>query len=83
MRQKCESEILSIPKKINLAKEFLHYLYRKPIINSRDLEEQFSLTPPRALRIIDDFVRLEILKETTGFKRNRIFVFDEYIKLFE
>lgn len=28
--------------------------------------------------IIKDFQRLEILTETTGFKRNQIFVFEEF-----
>jgi hypothetical protein len=32
--------------------------------------------------LIEDFERLAIVKETTGYKRNRIFSFDPYIKLF-
>jgi len=32
--------------------------------------------------LIADFMKLEILEEVTGYKRNRIFVFEEYVKLF-
>jgi len=32
--------------------------------------------------MIDDFVKAGKLKETTGFKRNRVFVFKEYLDIF-
>jgi len=31
---------------------------------------------------VDDFTRLKILTEVTGYKRNRLFTFEDYIKLF-
>lgn len=83
LRQECESHILSLGKKIKLAKNFLHYLYSKPIIDSQDVAEAFSINLSTALRLIEDFVQLDILRETTGYKRNRIFVFSKYVKLFE
>lgn len=83
LRQECESQILTLGKKIKLAKEFLHYLYSKPITDSQDVAEAFSINLSTALRLIEDFVRLDILRETTGYKRNRVFVFSKYVKLFE
>jgi len=32
--------------------------------------------------MIDDFVKAGILKETTGFKRNRFLVFKKYLDIF-
>lgn len=83
LRQECESSILVLGKKTKLAKEFLHYLYSKPILDSQDVVDKFLIQLPAALRLIDDFVRLEILKEITGNKRNRVFAFSKYISLFE
>lgn len=75
--------ILTLGKKIKLAQTFLHVLYGKPIVDSQETAAQLSVNPSTALRLIEDFVRLGILKEVTGYKRNRIFVFEQYLKLFE
>jgi len=83
LREECESSILTLGKKTKLAKNFLHYLYTKPIIDSQDVVEAFSINLATALRLIDDFVRLGILREITGYKRNRVFAFSRYVQLFE
>ncbi len=36
-----------------------------------------------AIGIVNKFVDLEILKEVTGKKRNKVFVYDMYLKMFE
>lgn len=76
-------DILTLGKKAGLAQKFLHYLYRKPITDSRETSAQLSVNPSTALRLIEDFIRLGILKELTGFKRNRVFVFEKYLHLFD
>lgn len=83
LRDKYEHKILTLGKKTKLARDFLHYLYGKPIVDSQDIVAAFSISLPAALRLIEDFIRLGILKEITGYKRNRIFAFTEYVKLFE
>jgi Fic family protein len=83
LRQECENAILSLGKKTKLAKEFLHYLYKKPILDGQEVVSAFSITLATALSLIEDFIRLGILREMTGYKRNRIFVFSQYVKLFE
>ncbi len=84
LRQKVEyQDILTLGKKIPLAQKFLHYLYSKPITDSRETSDQLSVNPSTALRLIEDFSRLGILKELTGYKRNRVFVFERYLQLFD
>jgi len=84
LRQKIEyQDILTLGKKTTLAQKFLHYLYSKPITDSRETSDQLSVNPSTALRLIEDFTRLGILKELTGYKRNRIFVFEKYLQLFD
>lgn len=82
LRQEYEVSILSLGKKTKLAKDFLHYLYSAPVVDGHDVAEVFSINLSTALRLIEDFVKLGILRETTGYKRNRVFLFDKYVKLF-
>lgn len=77
-----ENRILTLGKKLPLAKEVLEYLYKNPVIYSNYLIDELNLTKPTAHAIIKDFVNLKILKEVTGQKRNRLFVFEEYLILF-
>jgi len=69
-------------KIIIIAKNLLNYLYSKPITNAADVANALSINISTALRLINDFIKLNILIETTGFKRNRLFAFDDNIKLF-
>ncbi len=61
----------------------MFYLYKKPVITALDIEEDLKVSRPTANSIIKDFQELGILREQTGFKRNRIFVFEEYMSLFD
>jgi hypothetical protein len=36
-----------------------------------------------AAALIDDFVKLGILRELTGQRRNRLFIFQDYVRLFK
>ncbi len=82
LRSKTEHKIVSLGKKQALAKSFLQYLYSKPITDAADVATSLDINVSTALRLIDDFIKLNILIEVTGYKRNRIFTFEDYIKLF-
>lgn len=83
LRSKCEHDILVLGKKVKLAQKFLHYLYSKPIVDSKEIAHAFAINISTALRLIEDFIKLGILHELTGYKRNRIFTFIVYINLFK
>jgi Fic family protein len=82
LRNEVEHRIISLGKKHVLAKELLQYLYSNPITDASDAAKNLSVNISTAIRLIDDFIRLNILIEITGYKRNRVFVFEEYMKLF-
>lgn len=84
LRQEVEHrDIMMLGKKIKLAQNLLHFLYSNPVTDSQEVSKHLSINPSTALRLIEDFIRMSILKEITGYKRNRIFVFEKYLQLFE
>ncbi len=42
-----------------------------------------GLSPKSAIGMVQTFVEHEILVEITGYQRNRVYVFDEYVRLFD
>jgi DNA-binding IclR family transcriptional regulator len=57
-------------------------LFSSPKTDATAVAEALKINISTANRLIDDFIALNILTEVTGFKRNRIFSFEEYIKVF-
>ena len=63
------------------AKLLLRELFSTPIIKSNEVIKKLGVSSQTAHYLIDDFVRLGILKETTGRKRNRIFEFSVFFDI--
>jgi len=66
----------------NLVRAF-DLLFESPLLTSRMLQSRIEVSAMTAFKILDRFVSLGILAETTGFKRNRRFLFAPYLALFE
>jgi Fic family protein len=77
-----EKQIILLGKRVPLAKQFINYLYSKPIIDATEVTKVLDVNISTAHRLIQDFEKLNILKEQTGYKRNRVFVFENYLNLF-
>src|SRR4029079_389087 len=65
------------------ALRLLDYLYEQPMINVRMVERRLGTSFVTASKLIEQFVTLEILKETTGGQRNRRYAYSQYLDLFE
>lgn len=59
------------------------YLFRTPMVRVKDVERIINIKNPNALTLVSKFVDLGLIKELTGFKRNRVYSFADYIALFE
>lgn len=60
----------------------LNRLFSKPLLNVKDVQDITGLSPKAAYDLVEAFIEKEILKETTGYQRNRVFIFEDYVKMF-
>lgn len=83
LRHECEEKILTASGKIKTSKDFLQYLYSNPMVDSQLVANVLAIGRTTAIRLIDEFIKLGILEELTGYKRNRVFAFSKYVELFK
>lgn len=57
-------------------------MFVNPVVRPEKVAELTGLSQVSSYKLIDDFVRLGILREITGGQRNRIFLFHEYFDVF-
>lgn len=69
-------------KRSNNALLLLQFLFTKPIVHVNQVKEVTRSSYKSANDLVSDFVKVGILKEMTGQNRNRIFGFDQYLKMF-
>ena len=76
------SRIIQLGKKVPNAKKLLDYLFTQPVVTAQQVSDLLQISLVSSYKIIDDFVKASILEEATGFKRNRFFIFREYLSIF-
>lgn len=82
LRNSLESRMVTLGRRAENARRLLLYLYQQPIVTSKQVAELLDVTPRAANGLIEQFVLLDILEETTGFQRNRMYVFRKYMQMF-
>lgn len=83
LRHDSEQKIMSLGKRAKVGQELLKQLYSQPILNTKQIAERLNITNASASTLVKQFETIDILKEVTGFKRNRLFQFTKYLRLFE
>ena len=68
-----------------LAKQpvLLDYLFEQPLVTINMVQDRLKCGFPTASKYVDQLVEAGILRETTGFHRNRRYRYDPYLSLFE
>lgn len=57
-------------------------LFSKPVINSKAIQRELDVSQPTADALLDTMEALGILREWTGKRRNRSWIYQEYVELF-
>ncbi len=64
------------------ARKVVDYLYNQPIIEINKVEELIQKSSVTGYKLLADLEKLNIIKEISGAERNKLFVFKDYIELF-
>ena len=83
LRHDCEGiRIIGLGKRVPKAKKLLDHLFTQPIVTAKEVSDALQLSRVSTYKLIANFIHTGILKEVTGYKRNRYFHFQEYIDIF-
>lgn len=84
LKERIEREILPrfSHRRQENAQTLVHYLYRQPVVDVKDIIGLLNTTPNTAASLVNDLVEHQLLMEITGQRRNRLFIFWEYMELF-
>ncbi|MDQ7088936.1 MAG: helix-turn-helix domain-containing protein [Acidobacteriota bacterium] len=61
----------------------LDRLFAQPIVNVATVRDWLDVTPAGANNLVRRLVEIGVLREITGYARNRRFRFDPYLRQFE
>lgn len=82
LRTAADTQVSALGRRLPNARAALAVLYQRPVISAVELQQELGVSKPTAHALIRDLERLGLLVETTGQMRDRLYVFDRYLRLF-
>ena len=82
LRQEYDEKILTLGSRAKSAHKLLQFMFTQPIVNAKLATKELGMAFSSANLLLKSLTDLGILKEVTGFSRNRLFVLEEYLNLF-
>lgn len=84
LKERIEREVLPrfSHRRQENAQQLMRYLYGRPVIDVKAVTGLLSTTTNTAASLINDLVEHGVLLEVTGQRRNRLFLFHDYLELF-
>lgn len=82
LQRQMDQRIQTLGRSLVNAQKVMDFLYHKPLINAFTVSEITGISSPSAYRLVSNLEQLGILKEITGGKRKREYLFADYLNLF-
>ena len=82
LTKKVDVQISDLKVKYDNAKKIVDYFYDEPYSTRKKISEALKMPESTVNGVINELKSANIIKETTGYSRNQIFVFSEYVKIF-
>lgn len=82
LRTESEARMHELGRRGKSGLALLRLLYRRPVLTVGEVGKALGVSAPTANALVADFERMGLLKELTGYARNRVFAFETYLRLF-
>jgi len=82
LQEQIGNKLQTLGNRARNAQIIMKDLYKQPIIDAQKAKEITGLSLPTVYKLIEELERLEIIKEITGAKRGKLYVFKDYVDLF-
>lgn len=82
LRESDYAKVMQLGKRAPRAHKLLEHLYKEPVISIADTAQVLNITPQSASSLVRELEKMKILREVTGFNRNRLYIYSDYINLF-
>ena len=83
LKEKYGQKVISLGAKAENASGLINAMYSKPKMNVNEIAESLHVSYVTANDLVKNLEKLDLLKEATGYSRNRIYVLHEYLGLFK
>lgn len=82
LTKKVDTQITDLKVKYDNAKKIIDYFYDEPYSTRKKISEALKMPESTVNGVINELKSANIIQETTGYSRNQIFVFSEYVEIF-
>jgi len=82
LRTELDTKVFSLGRRAENARKLIQHLYAYPAISLTGIEHVLGIKRNPARELLSGLERLGVLEEMTGFKRNRVFLFQRYLAIF-
>jgi len=79
---KYENMVLSFPGRADTNRTVLKTFFIEPVLTAKELQIKTSLSQPVIDKVVKSMLDSGLLKELTGYSRNRIFALSDYLNIF-
>jgi Fic family protein len=82
LKNKIETQVVTLNRRAGRARTLMEILYRFPVLNVKQVAVFLAVTQKSAYELIHELEKLNILVEMTGKRRNKNYIFQEYLDAF-
>ncbi|HUS57607.1 MAG TPA: Fic family protein [Planctomycetota bacterium] len=82
LRKEVDEKMIGLGKRAANARRLMECLYQSAVLSVNEAARRLDVTHQTANALINEFERLGLVEEITGYQRNRLYLFRQYVDLF-